>query len=586
MDPRRTLRIARWELLKGTDSVNRRTVLVALAAIAVTASLGVAVSLASVSPDQGIYVVGVDGDSPYERVVERDDTFVVRDAQRDQLGDGIDLYLSGAEIEPADTRKGRAALSSLRDSVRRYNEAVMAGEENESAAFPLSVRLEYVERNGATPAADPTDGDDGGSDDGGGFDGDATGGPVSGDGSRVAVPRVGGQPLFTSTQQGRPGDISPPFPFGALVLAFAFVVPMNFVIQAYGASVLRERIDRRGELLLVSPASPGDIVAGKTLPYLLTAVGAGAAIALYVGGGVGSVGAVVPIALMFLAATFLAAMFARSFKELTFLTVTISVGLTSYLFVPAIFTEVTPIALISPLTLVVRDLLGQGFTAGQYVFSTAPFYAAAAVLFVLGLGTYREEDMFTQRPVHLKALDALATRLRGPKSVAAMTVALIPFVVVAELLAVAILYPLVRSLPAVLVVPLFFAAVALVEELAKSVHVFGGYVHGRFEDSTRGALTVGAASGVGFFLGEKVLLFVYLAGLPALDVGRMAFPETAGLAAGPTLALLVAPLALHVATASISALGARRSARRYGLAFLLAVVVHLVYNLGVVLLVA
>ncbi len=60
-----------------------------------------------------------------------------------------------------------------------------------------------------------------------------------------------------------------------------------------------------------------------------------------------------------LGATFVGAMFARSFKELTFVTVAVSVFLTAYTFVPAIFTQVTPIALISPLTLVVRDLTGQ-----------------------------------------------------------------------------------------------------------------------------------------------------------------------------------------------------------------------------------
>jgi len=195
------------------------------------------------------------------------------------------------------------------------------------------------------------------------------------------------------------------------VLAFVFLVPMNFLVQAYGSSILAERTNRRGEPLLVTPLSPVDIVAGKTLPYVAVAVAVTALIALVVGGGPLSVLAILPVAAAFLAATFVGAVFARSFKELTFVTVAVSVLLTSYAFVPAIFTNVTPVALISPLTLVVFDLQGEAVSLGEFLFSTGPTALAAALLFGLGLGVYREEDLFTQKPVSRKFLDALAVRL-------------------------------------------------------------------------------------------------------------------------------------------------------------------------------
>ena len=47
-------------------------------------------------------------------------------------------------------------------------------------------------------------------------------------------------------------------------------------------------------------------------------------------------------------------------------------------------------------------------------------------------------------------------------------------------------------------------------------------------------------------------------------------------------ALLLAPLALHVVTASISAVGASRSKRAYVLALGAAIAVHVAYNLTVV----
>jgi len=98
--------------------------------------------------------------------------------------------------------------------------------------------------------------------------------------------------------------------------------------------------------------------------------------------------AVLPVALTFLAATFVGAMFARSFKELTFVTVGVSVLLTTYAFVPAIFTNVTPVALVSPLTLVVFDLQGEAVGIGE-ILSTGPMAVGAALLFGLGLGVRR-----------------------------------------------------------------------------------------------------------------------------------------------------------------------------------------------------
>jgi ABC-type Na+ efflux pump permease subunit len=352
---------------------------------------------------------------------------------------------------------------------------------------------------------------------------------------------------------------------------------MNFVIQAYGSSILEERINRRGELLLVAPVERVDIVAGKTLPYLLAALAVIVAIAVAVGGGALSVLAVVPIALTFLAATFVGAMFARSFKELTFLTVTISVGLTSYVFVPAIFATVTPIALISPLTLVVMELQGEAVGLGAYAFSTAAFYLGAGVLFGLGVGVYREEDMFTQKPVPQKILDALDVRLDGLASVGLLTALFIPFVFIAELLAIAVLF----VIPVELSIPLLLVVIAAIEEVAKSIHVYAGFESARFSRTDRVALAVGAASGIGFFLAEKLTAVAQVVGLPELAVGEAVFTP-AGVTPSATLALLAAPLVLHVVTAGVSALGARRDRRRYLLALGVATVLHAGYNLGVV----
>ncbi|ERH11228.1 MAG: hypothetical protein J07HX64_03012 [halophilic archaeon J07HX64] len=294
-----------------------------------------------------------------------------------------------------------------------------------------------------------------------------------------------------------------PFPFQSLVLAFLFIIPLNFLIQIYGSTILSERLNRRGELLLVAPVSRGDIIAGKTLPYFLgamaveTALGVGL-VYLVQGtlGGFVSVLALTPLVLLFLGITFLGAMFARSFKELTFITVSITVGLTSYAFVPAIFTDVNEIALISPLTLVVRDLQAESVALGEVAFSLTPPLLVAGLCFALGAGLYREEDMFTQRSVPERVLDALVGSIRARWHVGVMTAVLIPFVFIAQLFAIALLFPLNAVGSAAIV--LVLAVVVVTEEIAKSLHVYAAYEHGRFDRGLRTALVLGVASGVGF----------------------------------------------------------------------------------------
>ncbi|WP_132058503.1 ABC transporter permease subunit [Halorussus amylolyticus] len=625
MKPDKTLRIARWEVSKNAGQLDRRTLAAIGVVLVLVAVLTPMVASKGIALDDGIYRVGVAEDSPYHDPVVEDPTFVAvePDARAFQSGEIDVLVLPDRPPIPARSQKGQAALSELRGSVEAYNDRTMADESDFEAAFPVNVSVRYVEQN-ASLAASGGDSDDADStpDDGevglgGGESGDGNGGDSgdgdggsdageSGDGSEsspsdgaVEAPSVGsGSSLFGGdTAGGTPSDITPPFPFESLVLAFAFVLPMNFVIQAYASSVLNERINDRGELLLVSPVSRGDIVAGKTLPYFLGMVAIATVTAVGIAGltpaggdapleiartAAASVAAVVPIALLFLASSFVGAMFARSFKELTFVTVTLSVFLTSYAFIPAIFTDVHPVAAISPLTLVVRVLGGGGLALSDYAFSTLPLYLTAGVLFALGVGVYREEDMFTQRSIPLKFLDALDSQLSRPRSVAKLSALSIPFVFVAELLAVALLF----ALPVSVSMPVLLVVIAFIEEVAKSVGIYAGFAHARFDRSLGSVGLLGFLSGLGFFLGEKATAVAQLVGLPNLELGRAAFGTVTGLGieTSPLLlaGLLFAPLALHAVTATMTALGASRGRNRYFVALALATVVHAAYNLTVV----
>lgn len=583
MDWRRVLRIARWEATSGAVDLDRKTV-VAIAAI-VVALIPVTAFLASgVSTDSGLYRAGVSQDSPYTPAITSSDVFVLGPADGEALRRGeVDLMVTDT-VEARSTDKGRAALQAFRDVVRSYNARLMSRESNESAAFPVRVNLLYMERDlravvGGGGAADGTGPGGDGGENATSPDGEGEGGenatPSDGEGDRGALDgALGGEQTGLDT----PDAIRPPFPFRSLILAFAFVVPMNFVVQVYASSIMDERIGRKGEMLLVSPASRGEIVAGKTLPYLAATVGTAAVIAAAIGGGPLSVAAMLPVALAFISFSFVAGLLARSFKELTFVMVAVSVFLTTYLFVPAVFADIHPVAAISPVTLVVQDLRGAAVPLGDYVFSTLPLYLASGVLFALGTAVYREEDLFTQKPLHGKAMDALQGQMHGRLSVAKLSVLFIPFVFATELLGIAALF----ALPRAWALPVLLAFVAVVEELFKSVHVYTAVSRRLFDDSRRTALTLGALSGAGFFVGEKLTLISGIVGLNVrVDLGRAVFASLET----PLALLLVAPLALHVVTASISALGARRGPRGYALGLFAAILIHFAYNLSVVSLV-
>ena len=626
MELEKLLRIAKWEVTKNAGGVDKRTLVVmALAIVAMGAVAAVAVSGTGTGLNADIYRAGVDDTSPYYDVAAEDGSFRVQrpDAAAVRSGDQEFAFRGTRLLYLPRSGKQAAALAEFRSSTEQYNDRAMTREANQTAAFPVSVTLVY-EKQGGTSALDTREsegsdgteageststasagsGGSGGSSEGGGggsgTDGTEAGGSTeaASGGSGGSLGSIGAQ-LTGDVKGGTPADISPPFPFESLVLAFLYIVPMNFVIQAYGSSMLSERLNRRGELLLVTPASRADIIAGKTLPYFLGAIGVAAAITATLRfGGISPTGspiavlAVLPIAMLFLSATFCGAMFARSFKELTFVTVTITVSLTSYAFVPAIFTDVTPIALISPLTLVVMDLTGSAVSVSEFAFSTVPPLLTALVLFGLGAGLYREEDMFTQRSIPLKLLDALAGRIRTRRSALKMSVILMPFVIVAELAAIAFLFVLdsvslnVFGTNQTLGIILVLGVVAVIEELGKSLHIYAGYANARYERTLRSALGLGALSGLGFFLAEKGLLIVRLSELEELPIGNAAVQGATPPAGVPlwlvALLFLLAPLALHAVTAAVSSAGAQRGRWPYIVGLLVAVAVHFAYNLTVV----
>ena len=74
----------------------------------------------------------------------------------------------------------------------------------------------------------------------------------------------------------------------------------------------------------------------------------------------------IPVIIFFLANALLIGMLARSFKELSFISIFFSTVATSYLFFPSIFANVHVISLISPLTLIILSIQGTAWTVTDY----------------------------------------------------------------------------------------------------------------------------------------------------------------------------------------------------------------------------
>ena len=366
-----------------------------------------------------------------------------------------------------------------------------------------------------------------------------------------------------------PSHFNPSIPFKSVVLSFIFIFPIFFIAQFFSSSIMDERIKRKGELLLVTPASSYQIVLGKLLPYLLGSIALVAIMTFKLGGSPWIILTLLPVSLMFLSTSFLGAIIARSFKELSFVLIFLSVFLSGYIFFPAMFANIHAISIISPITLVVRLLENETVSISDYMFSTLPFYLLSILIFIFGIFIYREEDLFTQKSIKEKLLDSIQEFIkRIPAPLFSLSIALLPLVFSIQLMLIVLMF----NFPIRIGILLFIIVAAFVEELVKSVGIYTVFSRKMSEVTTGNALKFGILSGFGFFAGEKILLLVVIA-----SIAGSAFGSVMG------IGLLVFPLLLHVTSTTVASLGMRYLGHREYLAcVILASIVHAAYNLYLV----
>jgi len=378
----------------------------------------------------------------------------------------------------------------------------------------------------------------------------------------------------TNTTFRTPSQPSPPLPFDSIILIFIFIFPLYFSSQFFMMSIMNERIERKGELLLSSPVSATVIILGKMLPYLLLMLAISAGLTVYIRAPATIILPLIPVILFFLANALIIGMVSRSFKELSFISIFFSTVATSYLFFPSIFANVHIISLISPLTLIVLTLQGTAYTATDYLFSTALFWLTAGVIFYVSIRNFNEERLFSEHGLLTRIREFVGSSLSEKHpfvSLFLLSGFSIPFVFMAQMLCLVVFFNLPMPFSLILLIILG----AEIEEMAKAVGIYTLYVRDPQFFSWKNLFVACGATAIGFLVGEKLLLFATLAEITESVFGSVLFLS---------LGVLWLPLLLHFAGVCIVAVCLKLGGRKWlvpGIFF--ATVIHCLYNLYFIL---
>ncbi|HMB45247.1 MAG TPA: ABC transporter permease [Candidatus Methanoperedens sp.] len=581
---RRILTIARWELRRTKSSFSLKTRLLSFIILILIGMTSFFAAQSGLHINDNIYRVVVT-DPSIARVLQSDDKFEVHVANEENArslfeNEGFDILINGAKIYYHDTDKSISALDAIDKAVKKYDETRLLSYNDLNNTFPVWITIKNIVREqafqapsiNALPQIEKSQEKK-----------SSVASPAAQEQGIEKIPEktTGNTPsikeiseinkvsLISGQSLATPSHFNPPVPFKSVVLSFIFIFPIYFIAQFFSSSIMDERIKRKGELLLVSPVNSYQIVLGKLLPYLLGSMALVAIMTFKMGGSPWIILILLPVSLMFLSTSFLGAIIARSFKELSFVLIFLSVFLSGYIFFPAMFANIHAISIISPITLVVRLLENETVSVSDYMFSTTPLYLLSILIFIFGIFIYREEDLFTQKSIKEKLLDSIQEFIKKvPSPLFSLSIALLPLVFSIQLMLIVLMF----NFPIRIGIFFFIIVAAFIEELVKSVGIYTVFSRKMADVTTGNALKFAILSGLGFFAGEKLLLLVVIA-----SIAGSAFGSVMG------IGLLVFPLLLHVTSAAAASLSIRYLGHREYLAcVVIASMVHASYNLYLV----
>jgi ABC-type Na+ efflux pump permease subunit len=365
-----------------------------------------------------------------------------------------------------------------------------------------------------------------------------------------------------------PSLTPPPAPFTQVIVALFYIMPITFISIFFTSSFMDEKINRRLTILLSAPVTPFQIIMGKMLPYAVFALASTALIARLTKGDIPLALAIFAPTTMFVFAIYLMVpLFYRTFKDTTFIAMLVTTLTTAYLVFPAMFTNVNDLAYISPLTLAVKMYRNEPFGWREYLFPSLPMAAIFGFAMYAGTRLLNEEFLMGYRPIRRKIADAIYLMMAHIKPYLAVpmwSLIVVPGVYMTQV----VLLAFATNLPFGMILGMMLIASALVEEVVKSVGIVVLAQRG-VVTSFRSILGLSFLSGLGFLVGEKLLLLISISMVSQAPVSGALFG--AGL-------LLFVPLIAHFVFTSIVTLLAVKAKFPYTLALTLGTAVHFAYN--------
>jgi len=589
--------IARWEVKRSFTMLGRDVLPFAIILFVLLVVVTGFAAQTGMHLQDGMYIVGVD-DSQIANLLASDARFSVYAMDSSVLfknQNAFDLIIVNGTVYSSATDKGKAAQKTLERDYAKYVNSIYNTENDLFAAYPLwidtrSVKSElnflatqsgqYISANPLRTAPVP--------------EGEVKTVPPPSPTLAISQEELRAglvQSNAKNTQFSRytealsssdspmgdfktPSQISPPLPFDSIILIFVFIFPLYFTSQFFMMSIMNERIERKGEILLSTPLRTSSIIIGKLLPYFIGMLAICTALTFYIRASPLIILPLIPVIFFFLANALLIGMLSRSFKELSFISIFFSTVATAYLFFPSIFANVHVISLISPLTLIVLTIQGSAWTVTDYLYSTSLFWLTSAVLFYIAARNFKEERLFSEKKLFTRMREFLSEILSEKHpfiSLFLLSGFSIPFIFMAQMMCLVLFFNI--PMPYSLVFLLLFAA--LIEEIAKSVGIYTIYSRDPAFLTWKNLILACAATAIGFLVGEKLLLFVTLAQISDSIFGSILFLS---------LGSLWLPLLLHFTCVTIVACCLKIWGKRgFFPGLVIAMVVHCLYNLYFIL---
>jgi ABC-type Na+ efflux pump permease subunit len=488
----------------------------------------------------------------------------------------IDVFVDGASVLTRTDDKSRYAAGALKRYLEKRETARINAEYDIAQAFPLRVEINYFTASGEsasplppeltnpTPATAPPSNE-------------PQTAPAASDAAvreQIRAAESGVLPQIQSLTDKEiivPSLTAPPNPFGQVILAFLYIMPVFLVSVFFTSGFMDEKTNRKLTMLLSAPITPFQIIIGKMLPYVTFSLCGVVAIALLTHGDPLLALLIFAPAVFFIFGIYLMVpMLYRTFKDTTFISMLATSLTTAYLITPAMFSGISDLAYMSPITLAVKMYRNETFGLPEYLFAATPLVLIFALALYISTRVLNEEFLMGFRPLHRKLADAIfliINREHLSTSIFVLSLLLIPLVYLAQLIALAISL----NLPMTLTLAGILFVAAILEELAKSAGIVVLREHGLIH-STRQVLTLTFLSALGFLVGEKGLLLVTLSAVAQSSIAGTLF----------NTGLLPVPLAAHFIFTSIVCLLTTRLHVRYPFALFTGALLHALYNFALI----